>query len=181
MDKVLLIDDEADVQYSFRRIFDNPEIELLTAASGEEGLQLIPNLKPDLVIMDVRMGGMTGLETLRQLSQPGVYEKLAGRTAALVAGLRECARDAGVDFSADSLGGMFGFYFHAGPVRNFQQAKQADAARFRVFFAAMLAAGIYLPPSPFEAGFVSLAHGKRDIEQTLEAARNAMLRVARIQ
>lgn len=122
-----------------------------------------------------------GLETLRQLSQPGVYEKLAGRTAALVAGLRDCARAAGVDFSADSLGGMFGFYFHAGPVRNFEQAKQADAEHFRVFFAAMLAAGIYLAPSPFEAGFVSLAHGKRDIDQTLEAARNAMLRVARIQ
>src|SRR3989442_11378171 len=69
MDKLLLIDDEADVQYSFRRIFDSPEIELTTAASGEEGLKLIPKLKPDLVIMDVRMGGMNGLETLRRLRQ----------------------------------------------------------------------------------------------------------------
>ena len=69
MDKLLLIDDEADVQYSFRRIFDSPEIELTTAASGEEGLQIIPRLKPDLVIMDVRMGGMNGLETLRRLRQ----------------------------------------------------------------------------------------------------------------
>ena len=69
MDKLLLIDDEADVQYSFRRIFDSPEIELTTAASGEEGLRLIPRLKPDLVIMDVRMGGITGLETLRRLRQ----------------------------------------------------------------------------------------------------------------
>jgi two-component system nitrogen regulation response regulator GlnG len=67
MDKLLLIDDEADVQYSFRRIFDSPEIELTTATSGEEGLRLVPRLKPDLVIMDVRMGGMTGLETLRRL------------------------------------------------------------------------------------------------------------------
>ena len=67
MDKLLLIDDEADVQYSFRRIFDQPEIELTTADSGEEGLKLIPRLKPDLVIMDVRMGGMSGLETLRRL------------------------------------------------------------------------------------------------------------------
>ena len=66
---MLLIDDEADVQYSFRRIFDSPEIELTTAASGEEGLKLIPKLKPDLVIMDVRMGGITGLETLRRLRQ----------------------------------------------------------------------------------------------------------------
>jgi two-component system nitrogen regulation response regulator GlnG len=69
MDKLLLIDDEADVQYSFRRIFDQPDIELTTANSGEEGLKLITRLKPDLVIMDVRMGGISGLETLRRLRQ----------------------------------------------------------------------------------------------------------------
>ena len=69
MSKLLLIDDEADVQYSFRRIFDSPEIELSTAASGEEGLKLIPRIKPDLVIMDVRMGGINGLETLRRIRQ----------------------------------------------------------------------------------------------------------------
>jgi len=69
MDRLLLIDDEADVQYSFRRIFDSPEIELNTAASGEEGLRLIPKLKPVLVIMDIRMGGLNGLETLRRLRQ----------------------------------------------------------------------------------------------------------------
>jgi two-component system nitrogen regulation response regulator GlnG len=69
MSKLLLIDDEADVQYSFRRIFDLPEIELTTASSGEEGLKLIPKLKPDLVLMDIRMGGMSGLETLRRLRQ----------------------------------------------------------------------------------------------------------------
>jgi two-component system nitrogen regulation response regulator GlnG len=69
MDKLLLIDDEADVQYSFRRIFDQSDIELTTANSGEEGLKLIGRLKPDLVIMDVRMGGISGLETLRRLRQ----------------------------------------------------------------------------------------------------------------
>ncbi|MFM2083112.1 MAG: hypothetical protein RL380_1803, partial [Verrucomicrobiota bacterium] len=63
MAKLLLIDDEEDVQYSFRRIFDSPELELATASSGEEGLKLIPKFKPDLVLMDIRMGGMTGLET----------------------------------------------------------------------------------------------------------------------
>src|SRR3974390_843343 len=67
--KLLLIDDEADVQYSFQRIFDSPEIELATASSGEEGLRLIPKLKPDLVLMDVRMGGITGVETLRRIRQ----------------------------------------------------------------------------------------------------------------
>ena len=69
MDKLLLIDDEADVQYSFRRIFDQSDIELTTASSGEEGLKIIPRLKPELVIMDVRMGGINGLETLRRLRQ----------------------------------------------------------------------------------------------------------------
>src|SRR3954467_5178675 len=69
MSKLLLIDDEADVQYSFRRIFDSPEIDLSTANSGEEGLKLIPRIKPDLVLMDVRMGGISGLETLRRIRQ----------------------------------------------------------------------------------------------------------------
>jgi len=74
MDKVLLIDDEADVQYSFRRIFDSPEIEVTTANSGEEGISLVPRVKPDLVIMDIRMGGISGLETLRRLRES--YPKL---------------------------------------------------------------------------------------------------------
>ncbi len=69
MDKLLLIDDETDVQYSFKRIFDSPEIELTTADSGEAGLELIPKLRPDLVIMDIRMGGLNGLETLRRIRQ----------------------------------------------------------------------------------------------------------------
>ncbi len=67
MNSLLLIDDESDVQYSFRRIFESSDIQLTTASSGEEGLRLIPKLKPDLVLMDIRMGGMNGLETLRQI------------------------------------------------------------------------------------------------------------------
>ncbi len=66
-DKLLLVDDEVDVQYTFRRIFDGSSIELFTATSGEEGLKLISKVRPDLVIMDIRMGGMNGLETLRRL------------------------------------------------------------------------------------------------------------------
>ena len=69
MDRLLLIDDETDVQYSFKRIFDSPEIELTTATSGEEGLSLVSRLKPNLVIMDIRMGGINGLETLRRMRQ----------------------------------------------------------------------------------------------------------------
>jgi two-component system nitrogen regulation response regulator GlnG len=69
MEKLLLIDDEVDVQYSFRRIFDGSDIELHTASSGEEGLRLIPTLKPDLVLSDIRMAGLNGLETLRRIRQ----------------------------------------------------------------------------------------------------------------
>src|SRR3974377_2460065 len=69
MSKLLLIDDETDVQYSFQRIFDSPDVELTTASSGEEGLRLIPKLNPDLVFMEVRMAGITGLETLRRIRQ----------------------------------------------------------------------------------------------------------------
>ncbi len=69
MDKILLIDDEADVQYSFRRIFDAPDIELHTVSSGEEGLRQIPILRPDLVITDIRMAGINGLETLKRIRQ----------------------------------------------------------------------------------------------------------------
>src|SRR6266478_4285690 len=69
MSKLLLIDDEADMQYSFQRIFDSPELELTTASSGEEGLKLLAKAKPDLVILDRRMGGIDGLETLRRIRQ----------------------------------------------------------------------------------------------------------------
>src|SRR5512140_2833819 len=67
MSKLLLIDDEEDVRYSIQRIFDSPDLELATASSGEEGLKIISKFKPDLVLMDVRMGGMTGMETLRRI------------------------------------------------------------------------------------------------------------------
>lgn len=81
MSKLLLIDDEADVLYSFRRIFDSPEIELTTAGSGEEGLKLIPQLKPDLVLMDIRMGGINGLETLRRIRQQDTKQLVILMTA----------------------------------------------------------------------------------------------------
>ena len=69
MDKLLLIDDEDDVRYSFKRIFASPDLDLETAASGEEGLEVIKRFQPDLVLMDVRMGGINGLETLRRIRQ----------------------------------------------------------------------------------------------------------------
>ncbi len=98
MNKLLLIDDEADVQYSFRRIFDSPDVELTTASSGEEGLRLLPKLKPDLVITDVRMGGMNGLETLRRIRQldakvPVIMMTAYGTTATAIEAMKLGAYD----------------------------------------------------------------------------------------
>jgi glutamate-1-semialdehyde 2,1-aminomutase len=121
-----------------------------------------------------------GLVTLERLAEPGVYEQLGARSAALADGLLALAREAGVELTATSIGGMFGFYFHPGPVTSFEEAKKNDEARFRRFFARMLEGGIYLAPSPYEAGFVSLSHRPKDIDRTLEVARDALRRVARI-
>jgi glutamate-1-semialdehyde 2,1-aminomutase len=121
-----------------------------------------------------------GLETLRQLEKPGAYDRLEQRTQQLVAGLREIAADQGIEFTVGAIGGMFGFYFHPGPVTNFAEAKKANAEAFKRFFASMLKRGVYLAPSPFEAGFVSLAHRQGDIQQTLDAARFALRRAGQI-
>ena len=93
-----MIDDEADVLYSFRRIFASPEIELTTAGSGEEALKLIPKLKPDLVLMDIRMGGLNGLETLRRLRQtdarlPVIMMTAYGTTQAAIEAMKLGAYD----------------------------------------------------------------------------------------
>jgi two-component system nitrogen regulation response regulator GlnG len=98
MDKLLLIDDEADVQYSFRRIFDSPGIHLTTASSGEEALQLVPSLQPDLVIMDIRMAGMSGLDTLRKLRErdarvPVIMMTAYGTTQAAIEAMKLGAYD----------------------------------------------------------------------------------------
>ncbi len=121
-----------------------------------------------------------GLETLRRLEQPGVYDALASMAQRLTQGLAERADKAGVDFSSVFVGGMFGFFFQSGPIHCFEAAKQASQPRFREFFAAMLEAGIYLAPSAFEAGFISLAHGEDEIDATLVASEAAFARAAQV-
>jgi glutamate-1-semialdehyde 2,1-aminomutase len=120
-----------------------------------------------------------GIETLRQLREPGVYEALEARARTLSEGLAAAAHEAGVGLSTAAVGGMFGFFFHPGPVRNFADARKADGARFRTFFHAILDAGVYLAPSAYEAGFVSLAHRPADVAATLAAARKAFKKAAR--
>ncbi len=115
-----------------------------------------------------------GRETLRRLAKRGVYEALGAKARRLADGLAERAADRGVALSTAAVGGMFGFFFHPGPVANFDDARKSDAARFRRFFAEMLARGIYLAPSAYEAAFVSLAHGERELTTTLRAAEAAL-------
>jgi glutamate-1-semialdehyde 2,1-aminomutase len=121
-----------------------------------------------------------GRETLRRLARRGVYARLEALSTRLAEGLEAAAREAGVELTAGAVGGMFGFFFHPGPVRSFEDAKKSHLARFRRFFAAMLERGVYLAPSAFEAGFVSLAHTPRDVDRTLAAAREALRLAARV-
>ena len=108
-----------------------------------------------------------GIATLTALT-PDAHEALARRTRALVEGLRGIAARRGVPFTADSAGSMFGFFFRAEPVRSYADARTSDVDLFRRFFHAALARGVYLAPSPYEAGFTSTAHGDAEIAVTLE-------------
>jgi len=114
-----------------------------------------------------------GLATLKLVDVPGFHERIAATTAALVAGLTAEARKAGVAFSAQSIGSMFGLYFRAQPPTSFAEVMQCDKDRFNRFFHAMLERGVYLAPSAYEAGFVSAAHGEAEIEATIAAARES--------
>jgi len=156
----------------------------LPAAAYGGRAQLMDQLAPDGPVYQAGtlsgnpLAMAAGVETLRRLAEPGVFERLGAMSQRLAGGLAQAAKDEGVDLITACAGGLFGFFFHPGPVRNFEDAKQASSIRFRAFFTAMLECGIYLAPSPFESGFVSLAHGNREIEATLEAACVALRRAA---
>ncbi len=115
-----------------------------------------------------------GIKTLELLQRPGAYEQLDTMSQRLVQGLRQAAQGTGHEFCAGHVSGMFGFFFCAGPVHNFEDAKKADVAKFGRFHRGMLEQGIYLAPSQFEAGFMSLAHTEADIDKTIAAAKLVM-------
>ena len=114
-----------------------------------------------------------GLATLKLVDTPGFQEKISAVTDSLIQGLKNEAQKAGVVFSAQSVGSMFGLYFRASPPASFAEVMQCDKDRFNKFFHLMLERGVYLAPSAYEAGFVSAAHGATEIEATLTAAREA--------
>jgi glutamate-1-semialdehyde 2,1-aminomutase len=121
---------------------------------------------------------VAGIWSLKRLSR-GLYRKLSALGHALAGGLADAARDAGVPLQVNALGSMVTPFFTSERVRDYRTAVTADTARFGLFFNAMLNRGIYLPPSQFEAWFVSAAHNARDIQKTVDAAREALRIVAR--
>lgn len=116
----------------------------------------------------------SGLATLELTEEPDFYTKLEQRTFALTTGLQAAADAAGVPFSANAVTGMFGLFFTQEiKVSHYEQVTACNTERFKRFYHAMLARGVYLAPSAFEAGFVSSAHSEKDIEFTIDAAREA--------
>ena len=114
-----------------------------------------------------------GLWALENLSAR-LYKHMSRLTAALAAGLADAAREAGVPLQVNAFGSLLTPFFTGSPVRDFESALTADTARYGAFHRAMLARGIYLPPSQFEAWFLSGAHTQRHVDATLRAAREAL-------
>lgn len=115
-----------------------------------------------------------GLAMLKQIQQPGFYQRLTDNTAKLLNGLQERADAAGIAFTTSQVGGMFGCFFtNEKQVTRFDQVMACDVARFKRYFHLMLENKVYLAPSAFEAGFVSAAHGDDEIQFTLQAAEQA--------
>ncbi len=112
-----------------------------------------------------------GLACLQEIAQPGVHQRLTELTDMLADGLCEKAREAGIPFVVNHVGGMFGLFFTDAPaVTCYQDVMNCDVERFKKFFHLMLQQGVYLAPSAFEAGFMSVAHSDEDIRKTIDAA-----------
>ena len=117
-----------------------------------------------------------GLTTLEIIDEPGFYESLEQQSGKLINGLQLLADAAGIPFTTNRVGSMFGLFFtNTTRVTSFSQVMNADSKMFNLFFHAMLRQGINLAPSPFESGFISAAHGDKEIKETLEAAKNAFM------
>ena len=113
-----------------------------------------------------------GLKTLELLENPAIYPQLNTRTEQLVTGLQRLADEAGIPFTTNHVGSMFGFFFtEEKKVTNFKQVMACNIPRFNQFFHGMLKRGIYLAPASYEAGFMSAAHTEDDIHTTLQAAK----------
>ena len=122
---------------------------------------------------------VAGLATLEVAREPGAYDRLEILAARLQRGLEETIQEFGVPAHVQRVGSMLTLFFGQQPVTDARTAERCDTARFAAFHRAMRSQGILLPPSQFEAWFVSLAHREEDIDRTIEAARKALAEVAR--
>lgn len=111
-----------------------------------------------------------GLKTLELISAPGFYDELSKKVTFLTNGILDAAKSAGINMTCNRVGGMFGLFFSEHQVNTFEQATQCNIEQFKRFFHGMLDEGIYLAPSAYEAGFVSAAHTKGDLQKTIDAA-----------
>jgi glutamate-1-semialdehyde 2,1-aminomutase len=118
-----------------------------------------------------------GMATLKLIQEPGFYENLTRQTSKLAQGLTAAAKEAGIAFCANSVGGMFGVYFAKDLPLSFAEMMKCDKEKFNAFFHAMLDEGVYLAPSAFEAGFVSAQHDDAVIDATIAAAKKAFSRI----
>lgn len=119
-----------------------------------------------------------GLIMLTEISRPGFYDSLQNKTSLLLSGLQDRADNAGIAFTTNQVGAMFGCFFSEEThISSFEQVMRCDVDRFRTYFHAMLDQGVYLAPSAFEAGFISAAHGDKEIQMTLDAATLAFSRL----
>ena len=119
-----------------------------------------------------------GLAALTEIRKPGVYDVLTAKTTQLIEGLAAVAKEVGIPLATTQVGGMFGVFFSKeAQITNYQQATQCDIAAFKRFFHLMLEQGVYLAPSAYEAGFLSIAHSDDDLAYTIAAAKKAFLRL----
>ncbi|MBU2864240.1 glutamate-1-semialdehyde 2,1-aminomutase [Reinekea marina] len=120
-----------------------------------------------------------GLAVLDEISKPGVYEQLTERTTALVSGITNAAKDAGIAMTSNQVGSMFGLFFtDQTSVSSFAETSKCDSNAFNTFFHGMLEEGVYLAPSSYEAGFMSLSHSEQDIDDTVAAATRVLSKMA---
>jgi glutamate-1-semialdehyde 2,1-aminomutase len=124
------------------------------------------------------LGMAAGLATLRLCREPGFYERLHQRSTRLAAGLRNSAGKCRVPIQTAACGGLLGMAFSSQPVTNFDEAKACDHDRFARLYRAMLERGVWLPPSGYEALFISSAHGDSHIDDIIEAANESFRLIA---
>ena len=121
---------------------------------------------------------VAGIKTLEILGRPGAYEYLDTITKRLINGILEAGKETGHAMTGGSISGMYGFFFNENPVTCFEDACKSDTEKFGKFHRAMLERGVYFAPSAYEAGFTSLAHTEADIDETIEAVRDALKSIA---